>query len=236
MGAKFGTANRVMAPPQAVMNRQVIAKRTPPPPPVQIANQQQALAAHPGQPLARSEVRSLRPTVTEAAHPMVKQGPSRQTGNSERGPSGQPSSKRASWRVQSRPAESSSLCPAESAECCSTGTTRLHAAHQPAGEPSGQSASSKRASWGGQSRPAESPECCSTGTARLHAAHQPPGEPSDQSASSKRASWRSQSRTAESSTLRPAESSGTATAEQSSRHESAEQPPGDESSAHSVNE
>ena len=75
MGAKFGTANRVMAPPQAVMNRQVIAKRTPPPPPVPFANQQQALAAHPGQPLARSEVRSLRPTVTEAAHPTVKQAP-----------------------------------------------------------------------------------------------------------------------------------------------------------------
>ncbi|MGA8618951.1 MAG: DUF6600 domain-containing protein, partial [Candidatus Sulfotelmatobacter sp.] len=75
MGAKFGTANRVTAPPQAVMNRQVIAKRTPPPPPVPFANQQQALAAHPGQPLARSEVRSLRPTVTEAAHPMVKQAP-----------------------------------------------------------------------------------------------------------------------------------------------------------------
>ena len=75
MGAKFGTANRVTAPPQTVMNRQVIAKRTPPPAPVPFANQQQALAAHPGQPLARSEVRSLRPTVTEASHPMVKQAP-----------------------------------------------------------------------------------------------------------------------------------------------------------------
>ena len=75
MGAKFGTANRVTAPPQTVMNRQVIAKRTPPPPPVPFANQEQALAAHPGQPLAKSEVRSLRPTVTEASHPMVKQAP-----------------------------------------------------------------------------------------------------------------------------------------------------------------
>jgi hypothetical protein len=75
LGAKFATANRVSAPPAAVMNRQVIAKRTPPPPPVSFAKQQQALAAHPGQPLARSEVRNLRPAAAEASHPMVRQAP-----------------------------------------------------------------------------------------------------------------------------------------------------------------
>jgi len=75
LGAKFATANRVTAPPAAVINRQVIAKRTPPPPPVPFAKQQQALAAHPGQPLARSEVRTLRPAAAEAPHPMVKQAP-----------------------------------------------------------------------------------------------------------------------------------------------------------------
>ncbi|MGB9074414.1 MAG: DUF6600 domain-containing protein [Terriglobales bacterium] len=75
LGAKFATANRVTAPPAAVMNRQVIAKRTPPPPPVPFARQQQALQAHPGEPLARSEVRSLRPAATETAHPMVRQAP-----------------------------------------------------------------------------------------------------------------------------------------------------------------
>jgi hypothetical protein len=75
LGAKFATANHVATPPQAVMNRQVIAKRTPPPPPVPFANQQQALAVHPGQPLARSEVRKLRPAAAEASHPMVKQAP-----------------------------------------------------------------------------------------------------------------------------------------------------------------
>ena len=75
LGARFASANRVTAPPPAVLNRQVIAKRTPPPPPVPFANQQQALAAHPGQPLARSEVRRLRPAASEAAHPMVRQAP-----------------------------------------------------------------------------------------------------------------------------------------------------------------
>src|ERR1019366_2003635 len=75
LGAKFATANHVTAPPPAVMNRQVIAKRTPPPPAVPFAKQQQAQAAHPGQPLARSEVRNLRPANAPAAQPMVKQAP-----------------------------------------------------------------------------------------------------------------------------------------------------------------
>jgi len=75
LGVRAATANRVTTPPQAVMNRQVIAKATPPPPPVPFARQQQALAAHPGQPLARREVQNLRPTAAAEAHPMVKQAP-----------------------------------------------------------------------------------------------------------------------------------------------------------------
>src|SRR5437660_1596633 len=70
LGAKAATANHVTAPPPAVMNRPVIAKTTPPPPPVPFAKQQQALAAHPGQPLAKHEVQTLRPAA--AAQPMVK--------------------------------------------------------------------------------------------------------------------------------------------------------------------
>ena len=75
LGAKAATAGRVAAPPAAVANRQVVAKRTPPPPPVPFAKQQQALAAHPGQPLARSEVQTLRPVGTAAVRPTVKQAP-----------------------------------------------------------------------------------------------------------------------------------------------------------------
>ncbi len=75
LGAKASSAGHVTAPPAAVMNRQVIAKKTPPPPPVPFAKQQQALAAHPGQPLARQEVQTLRPTGAAAPHPMVKQAP-----------------------------------------------------------------------------------------------------------------------------------------------------------------
>ena len=75
LGAKAATAGRVAAPPAAVASRQVVAKKTPPPPPVPFAKQQQALAAHPGQPLARKEVQTLRPAAAAAAHPMVKVAP-----------------------------------------------------------------------------------------------------------------------------------------------------------------
>jgi hypothetical protein len=75
LGAHATTAGHVAAPPAAVMNRQVVAKKTPPPPPVPFAQKQQAMAAHPGQPLARQEVASLRPANAAAAHPMVKVAP-----------------------------------------------------------------------------------------------------------------------------------------------------------------
>ena len=75
LGAKAGTANHVTAPPAAVMNRQVIAKKTPPPPPVSFAKQQQAMAAHPGQPLPKREMATLRPAAAAEAHPAVKVAP-----------------------------------------------------------------------------------------------------------------------------------------------------------------
>jgi hypothetical protein len=75
LGARATTMGHVAAPPAAVASRQVVAKKTPPPPPVPFAKQQQALAAHPGQPLARSEVQTLRPAAAVAARLMVKQAP-----------------------------------------------------------------------------------------------------------------------------------------------------------------
>jgi hypothetical protein len=75
LGANASTANHVTAPPAAVMSRQVIARRTPPTPPVPFAKQQEALAAHPGQPLPKAELQSLRPAGTAAAQPAVKLAP-----------------------------------------------------------------------------------------------------------------------------------------------------------------
>jgi Family of unknown function (DUF6600) len=73
LGSSAKSSGHIAAPPAAVASRQVIAKATPPPPPVPFARQQQALAAHPGQPLARHEVQTLRPANAPAAQPMVKQ-------------------------------------------------------------------------------------------------------------------------------------------------------------------
>jgi hypothetical protein len=75
LGAHAATAGHVAAPPAAVASRQVVAKKTPPPPAIPFAKQQQALAAHPGQPLTRSEVQTVRPAASAAARPMVKQAP-----------------------------------------------------------------------------------------------------------------------------------------------------------------
>jgi hypothetical protein len=76
LGARAATAGHVTAPPAAVASRQVVAKKTPPPPPVPFVKQQQALAAHPGQPVARQELQTLRPAASAvAAHPMVKVAP-----------------------------------------------------------------------------------------------------------------------------------------------------------------
>ena len=75
LGVHANTANRVAAPPAAVANRAVVAKVTPPPPPVSFAAQQQAMAAHPGQPIARQDLTRLRPASTPTASPQVKQAP-----------------------------------------------------------------------------------------------------------------------------------------------------------------
>ena len=75
LGVHAATANRVAAPPAAVANRPVVAKAAPPPPPIPFAGRQQALAAHPGQPIARQEMQRMRPANVAAAQPLVKQAP-----------------------------------------------------------------------------------------------------------------------------------------------------------------
>jgi hypothetical protein len=76
LGASNPTGNRVAQPSAAIASRPVVAKVAPPPPPVSFARQQQALEAHPGQPLARNELQNLRPVPnTPAAQPQVRQAP-----------------------------------------------------------------------------------------------------------------------------------------------------------------
>jgi hypothetical protein len=75
LGPSASNANRVARPSAAVMQRAVVAKAPPPPPPVSFEKQQRALAAHPGQPLARHEVETLRPANVATQRPQVKQAP-----------------------------------------------------------------------------------------------------------------------------------------------------------------
>jgi hypothetical protein len=78
LGARAATANHVSAPPAAVVNRQVIAKKAPPPPPPPFAARQRAMASNPGEPLARTQLSSLRPaagSATATARPEVKVAP-----------------------------------------------------------------------------------------------------------------------------------------------------------------
>ena len=77
-GSHANTANRVKAPPAAVASRAVVAKAQAPPPPAPFAARQQALATHPGEPLARQEMQRLRPAnnaAAIAARPPVRQAP-----------------------------------------------------------------------------------------------------------------------------------------------------------------
>jgi hypothetical protein len=73
LGVHASTAGTAPRPPAAIASRPVVAKAPPPPPPVPFARQQEALAAHPGQPLARHEVEQLRSGERAAVQPRVRQ-------------------------------------------------------------------------------------------------------------------------------------------------------------------
>ena len=74
LGVHAGTANRVAAPPRAVANRAVIARAPAPPPRPSFAAKQQMLEQHPGQAVARQEMRQMRP-VNAPATSLVRQAP-----------------------------------------------------------------------------------------------------------------------------------------------------------------
>jgi hypothetical protein len=75
LGPSAASGQRASQPPAAVVNRTVVAKTAPPPAPVPFEKQQAKLAAQPGQPLARTEVETLRPANVPAVRTHVKQAP-----------------------------------------------------------------------------------------------------------------------------------------------------------------
>jgi hypothetical protein len=135
MGAKASTAGHVTAPSAAIAARQVVARKTPPPPPVPFAKQQAALAAHPGEPVARSQMAALRPAA--AARPMVKVAPPANkatptTGHppANAGRPGQPPAPPAS-----HPAEAPARAPAPQPHQPEMNRPTEAPAHPPAAEP-----------------------------------------------------------------------------------------------------
>jgi len=92
LGPSASAGNRVARPPAAIVQRPVVAKAPAPPPPVSFEKQQRALASHPGQPLARHEVETLRPANVATERPQVKQAPPGKPATPNRTrPTGQPS-------------------------------------------------------------------------------------------------------------------------------------------------
>ena len=73
LGRPEGNAGRAVRPPEAVINRAVVARKAPPPPPVPFAQKQQQLAKDPGRPLDTQAVQQLRAQQPPPARPMIRQ-------------------------------------------------------------------------------------------------------------------------------------------------------------------
>lgn len=186
LGARAATAGHVTAPPAAVMNRQVIAKRTPPPPPVSFAKQQQAMAAHPGQPLPKRELASLRPATP--VQPAVRVAPAGKpatptVGHPANQPAGnQPAANRpaANLPAANQPAANRPMQPAPANQPAAARPGQPAAA--PANRPGNQPAASERPTPAQPNRPPEvqpnnRPETNRPTEAPVHSAPPPNNRP-----------------------------------------------------------
>jgi len=164
LGARASSAGHVSAPPAAVMNRQVIAKKTPPPPPVPFAKQQQALAAHPGQPVASHEMQSLRPAGAAASRPMVKVAP---PGKPATATMGRPASQPNAGRPAQPPANQQANRPPQPAQ------------NQPANRPAAPAEQSRPLPAQPNRPPAEQNRPAATAKPSEPPAHSQPNRPSE---------------------------------------------------------
>jgi len=145
LGARASTANRVAAPPTAVANRQVIAKAPAPPPPVPFARQQRALAEHPGEPLARSEVRTLRPAAAAEAHPLVRQAPPGKPATPNMGRPGNQPNQPANQPGAARPGQPGNAAPENQPSAARPGQpANAPPENRPANRPGNQPAPNER--------------------------------------------------------------------------------------------
>src|SRR5208337_2313542 len=70
LGSSVASHGMVAQPPASVMSRPVVARLTPPPQAVPFAARQQALAAHPGQPLDAGTLSNLRRSTPAVCSPV----------------------------------------------------------------------------------------------------------------------------------------------------------------------
>ena len=75
LGVHANTANRVAAPPAAVVSRPVIARNTPPPPPPSFAARQQVLQRNPGVPVPRQQLQQMHASNQPSSAPRVITAP-----------------------------------------------------------------------------------------------------------------------------------------------------------------
>ena len=128
--AVLGTTERASAkPPEAVVNRTVVAKAPPPAPPVPFVQQQKAIEANGGKPVAVSEIRRMR--VQEQQQ--VQRGQQQQQPRAQSGPPAQ-----APPQVQQTPQQAIRIAPPVQPQNVHPAQAQGNAGNQPAAAPNNQ--------------------------------------------------------------------------------------------------
>ena len=122
LGSSNSTRGRVAQPPASIMSRPVVARLTPPPQTVPFAARQQALAAHPGQPLDAGTLSNLSRSAPAARSPVTVVTPKKSVGQPSVSP--QPQAK-------GSPSPSPMLRQPAASPAGRTGTTMQPSARQP---------------------------------------------------------------------------------------------------------
>ncbi len=108
LGGSSPSQGRIGLPPASVMSRPVVARLTPPPQAVPFASRQQALAAHPGQPIDPATLSQLRGSAPVVRSPVRIAAP----GSSKNG-AGQPRQVPAQTRTTVQPTRQPQQVPAQ---------------------------------------------------------------------------------------------------------------------------
>jgi hypothetical protein len=147
--AVLGTTVRAPAkPPEAVVNRTVVAKAPPPPPPVPFVQQQKAIEANGGKPLPGSEIHQMQVKEQQQVQ-RSPQAPQQRT------PSGQPGP--APAQVQQTPQQAVRIAPPVQPQNAHPAPAQTSAPNQPAATPNNQQQNNRPANQNAQQQPPQAP-------------------------------------------------------------------------------